>query len=238
MADPPLTEKAEEGERGAAKPRSDAAAVAESFLEVGALLLREVIVAWLVAVVVVLLRDLVLAPVAALGLLVAIQLSLGLWIQWVLLAVLMVYSAWAVRSGGFWRQWLPWLRPGRTWISPVLDAYRSLFVLTASFAGLTTILAAQGVLGTDPPFADDGSVWPALAYYVWHFLDAIPVLEIPATLNWSLGTDYTGYTSGVLLLVYKLLVIVPVVRAILEVVQRTKERASQRAPAVRTNGSH
>jgi hypothetical protein len=238
VPDPAPSEEVEDTSEKSA-PDSATASVVTAFAELLGVILWAAIKAWLIAVVFVLLRDLVLAPLGAIGLLLAIQFALGSWVEWILLGALVVYSVWAVRAGGYWRQWFPWIKPGETWISPLLDAYRSLFVLTASFAGLTATLAAQGWLGVSPPIEGEGSVWSALAYYVWHFLDAIPVLEIPATLNWELATTYTGYTSGALLLVYKLLVIVPVVRAIVELVQRRQRTTPTPpgSPSVAANGS-
>jgi hypothetical protein len=188
--------------------------------------------------------DFLLVPGGVLALLYLLGRTLSTWPEWVVLVALMIFAAWSVSAGTFWTQWIPWSRREEpdssasaeeflalyrevlSSMAPVVDAYRALLMLTGTFAGLTAVLAAHGWLATT---ADGGSahlVWETLAYYTWHFLDAIPVLKVPQTLNWKLGTKFTDYGSGALLLAYKLLVIVPVVRAIMELVKRRRDEAT------------
>jgi hypothetical protein len=172
------------------------------------------------------LRDLVGAPALALVFLLAVDWSLGTWaVELVLLACLFVIAAWAVRVGSFWQRWLPWLPRKETAFTVLLDACRSLFMLTAMFAALSAVLHAHGWLTTEPSGNQEASVWTALAYYGWNFLDSVPVLAVPKTLNWSLATTFTDHASGALLLTYKLLVILPVVGVVLELLQRRNRRA-------------
>jgi hypothetical protein len=174
-------------------------------------------------------RDLGVAPGIAIGLLVAVNASLGTWaVEWLPVAALLVLSAWAVRVGSFWQRWLPWLPRKETAFTVLLDACRSLFMLTATFAAVTAVLHAHGWLTATPPGDDQSSVWTVLAYYGWSFLDSVPVLEIPKTLNWSLTTTFTDQASGALLLTYKLLVIVPVVGVVVELIQRRRRDEATR----------
>jgi hypothetical protein len=171
-------------------------------------------------------RDLGVAPAIALALLVAVEASLGTWaLESLTVTALFVLSAWAVRVGSFWQRWLPWLPRKETAFTVLLDACRSLFMLTAMFAALSAVLHSHGWL-TAKPSGNEGSVWTALAYYGWNFLDSVPVLEVPKTLNWSLATTFTDHASGALLLTYKLLVIVPVVGVVVELLQRRDRRAA------------
>lgn len=48
-------------------------------------------------------------------------------------------------------------------------------------------------------------------FFVWHFLDAIPFLDINKTLNLPTPFEYRSMTVGILLLAYKLLLIAPAI---------------------------
>lgn len=80
---------------------------------------------------------------------------------------------------------------------------------TLGFAGVSELLYLREVATTDrqldDPFGD------SVLFYVWSFLNAIPVLEIPQTLRWDLDFEFTDRLSPVLLLVYKIAVIGPVI---------------------------
>jgi hypothetical protein len=170
------------------------------------------------------LLGILLLTLGAVGLLVGLHFALrvGYGVEWPLVLLLLLYSAWVTKIGGIWTDWVPRRRVrGTDWVAPLARAWLSLFVLTASFAGLTAALAAHGWLETDPMIGSR-AVGPTVAHYTWHFLGAIPVLDIPDTLNWTLGTTFTDLGSGALLLVYKLLVIIPVVRAIVEIIDQRR----------------
>jgi hypothetical protein len=121
--------------------------------------------------------------------------------------------AWlALALTGFWRRWLFWrLPPDETVGSSVVSALTAWAALTASFAAITTELWRVGLLTTKAGVASDFKYGTVELYYIWHFLSAIPALDVPKTLNWTLQFGFADYFSGALLLVYKLLVIVPVI---------------------------
>ena len=73
--------------------------------------------------------------------------------------------------------------------------------------------------GTWGPYYTDAYV-AFEKHYVWHFLDAVPALEIPETLGWTLEYDVTSSVSGALLLLFKILVILPIIRLGLELWKR------------------
>jgi hypothetical protein len=80
---------------------------------------------------------------------------------------------------------------------------------TIGLAGLSELLYFHDIATTKEelgdPFGD------SVAFYVWSFLNAIPVLEIPQTLRWELHVDFTDHVSPVLLLLYKVAVILPAI---------------------------
>ena len=50
-------------------------------------------------------------------------------------------------------------------------------------------------------------------FFVWHFLDAVPVLKINDALQWKVPLEYDGWPLGILLIAFKLVVIGPTIAA-------------------------
>jgi hypothetical protein len=63
-------------------------------------------------------------------------------------------------------------------------------------------------------------------YYIWSFLDAVPMLELPRTLGWELPFRYTDPVNRVLLLVYKIVLIGPVIETGMRVWQDVRRLRS------------
>jgi hypothetical protein len=84
-----------------------------------------------------------------------------------------------------------------------LGAYLCLVaVVTALWASLTlTLLHSELVTARG---AADGEFGSTTAYYLWYAADVVPAVDLPQTLHWSLGYEYSGTASGALLLAYKL----------------------------------
>jgi hypothetical protein len=51
-------------------------------------------------------------------------------------------------------------------------------------------------------------------FLLWHVLDAIPGLKVPETIKWEAPLTYERASAGWLLLLFKVMVIVPVVSGI------------------------
>lgn len=51
-------------------------------------------------------------------------------------------------------------------------------------------------------------------YLIWHILDAIPGLKVPETIKWEAPLTYTRSGAGWLLLLFKVIVIIPVISGI------------------------
>ena len=153
------------------------------------------------------------------------------------LAFLVVIGIVAVKvtPAPFWRMWLFWRdeasRSHVAWL--VFSALIALVALTEVFAGLTAVLVQAGWFDTTTSFpdiqeTDEGFLWrfdpgsygAIELHYVWHFLDAIPALKVPDTLNWSEPTYFSDKWSGAFLLLYKLAVIVPVLAVAVSVYKR------------------
>lgn len=123
-------------------------------------------------------------------------------------------------------------RPALLRVRQAIDGLLALFVLTELFAALTIALFGFGLI-TGPPEAHaagasfseglhlrsqfwHGAFWIAEQHYLRPLVGAIPLLEIPETLNWDFTTPFADHFSGMMLLLYKLVVILPVVRLIRE----------------------
>jgi hypothetical protein len=131
-------------------------------------------------------------------------------------------AAWAVCAAGtaytclefyvlLWRGQPAWgtgLAIGRTrrirpFTDVVLTSVAVCFVLTAPFAFATFMLDAEGREG----YLD------ALSLYAWHAFDVLPFVNATDTLNWAEPLEDHSTTTGILLLLYKGLVLAPVVAA-------------------------
>jgi hypothetical protein len=83
---------------------------------------------------------------------------------------------------------------------------------TLAFAGLSGLLYMHGIATTVPKHAVNYPVWDsAVNFYAWKSLDAIPVVEIPQTAGWEPAFQFTDHVSPILLLLYKVIVITPVI---------------------------
>ena len=97
---------------------------------------------------------------------------------------------------------------------------------TVSFAGLSAILHLHGLATIAPAQALQDPLWDsAVNFYVWKSLDSIPVLEIPETMGWTPAFGFTDHVSPVLLLLYKIVVILPLIETGRLIWQQRQTRA-------------
>lgn len=140
---------------------------------------------------------------------------LSLTLQWALMVLAFVggLSMIGVLTLPRWRSL--WVRPCRKrWLASPAVAFTTLviaFIVTGEFAFVSTFLYLQGIATTSPqrPLTDpvNASYW----YYIWNFLNAIPILELPQTLGLDPPFRYTDPWSRLLLLIYKIVLIGPVI---------------------------
>lgn len=149
----------------------------------------------------------------------------------VLVLVAVAMSAWAVTTTRFFEQWIFWRpRPERPLREVVSGAVLSWFVLTLAFASVTAILAHAGAFSARGEFPGDALVtggwfrgslmWATELYYLWHLLDAVPGLKVPTTLHWDDPKLFSSMGAGALLLAYKVMVIGPALRVVVELFSR------------------
>jgi len=82
-------------------------------------------------------------------------------------------------------------------------------VALEAFAGLHLLLWRQE--SVEAPGAKP-ELWPVEAAYVWQLVNAVPLLSVPNTIGWDQPRIFTDNLSGVLLLAFKLIVLVPFVQ--------------------------
>lgn len=134
---------------------------------------------------------------------------------------------------GFWRRWAIWRLPPRESAWRIfLSTAGALGMLTIAFAFATLVAAEKDYIGA----RGQASLASIETFYLWNFLDAVPVLEIPDTLNWQEPSfEVTDHAGGGLLLAYKVLVIVPVIGALVELWDRRRPMRSSKQRDRRAN---
>ena len=116
----------------------------------------------------------------------------------------------------FWRAWLPprW----RTTEAPPswLDAYIAGVALTIAFVSIHGAAVAAGGPPTAPALRGESAFIEAANYYLWNAANAVPLVDATETLDWHVATKFPGHINGVFLLIYKILVILPVLNVFVE----------------------
>lgn len=97
--------------------------------------------------------------------------------------------------------------------TPIAYAFNLLMIAVTFFSSVTYVLVRQGLISLNIAANIDVSHGAIMNFYLWHFLDAIPFLEVNKTLHWDEPLTYKSSWIGFALLVFKLLVILPVIAA-------------------------
>jgi hypothetical protein len=92
-------------------------------------------------------------------------------------------------------------------LAPVVYATNVLLLALPLFGSLTNVLVARGAIHLT------GDPQRAMDFYLWHFLSAVPLLKVNETLLWDQPLVYDQARVGWLLLIFKVLVIIPVIAA-------------------------
>lgn len=155
-------------------------------------------------------------------------------LAWLLVIVVVLLAAFQVAWCGFvihlYRgQGIAFFAAGKLgWRLGFIAAFCAFFLsalaaLIAAFAAATAAFQSTDWLTEEPASDGEGFVWVAVAYYTWHLLDAIPLLKVPDTINWKdAPTSTTDPFGGALLLLFKLLVIIPILQLILVLITLVK----------------
>jgi metallo-beta-lactamase superfamily protein len=100
-------------------------------------------------------------------------------------------------------------------LAPVVYSFNVLMIAVNFFAAVTYVLVNNGVIKMSNAAGTAGIyLFPKLLdFYTWHFLDAVPLLKVNQTLRWSEPLTYDSGNVGVILLLFKITVIIPVIAA-------------------------
>lgn len=152
------------------------------------------------------------------------------WLQTIILAVLTLLTVNGVRHSGFWRIWVFW-RPRRH--SRRVAVYNAIFAfitLSAFSALLSSELYLYGpfqIVGHRP---GGNILWLYTGTYIWNLVEAVPGLEIPSTLHWASPIEAAGLWGELFLIVFRLLVLTPVLSLIVESIQAGNPEAKRQDP--------
>ncbi len=142
--------------------------------------------------------------------------------QWTVVALFSALTYLEIRYAGYWERLLPWVDLAEPSAAVTLTKIvRALVVLTAAFVAFTSMAYDLGWVGSGTARTKDAEIVPTVsAHYLWHFLDLVPALDVPQTLNWSRPERFGDHSSGVLLLLFKAAVIVPFIRVVVQLTAR------------------
>jgi hypothetical protein len=111
-------------------------------------------------------------------------------------------------------------------LAPAVYAVNVLLLALPFFGSLTNVLSSRGLVNME------GDARGAIDFYLWHFLDAIPLLKVNETILWSQPMAYHQSRVGWLVLLFKVTVIVPVIGAFRGYWKYTQTTSSSPAAAV------
>ncbi len=100
-----------------------------------------------------------------------------------------------------------------TRVHPVVDALLTVLLvwLVAStvFVLVTSLTDNASLAASAPEMSEPGRLYQAGELYLWHLLNALPIIEATDTLNWEEPVARYSGVTGALLLLYKGLVLAP-----------------------------
>lgn len=157
----------------------------------------------------------------------AVDVPLGVAVALLLVWVaVFLFLAWQVATESRRRELWRRLR-GIDRVTPFLYPFTVAFVAIILFATLAFILSDRDVIsfGTRGESATIAEPADALDFFVWHLLDSIPAFDVTGTLRWKEPLGYTDAGVGFLLLVFKIVVIAPIIAAFLGFWRYSREPA-------------
>jgi hypothetical protein len=127
---------------------------------------------------------------------------------------------------GFWRRWIFWRRRSdEPLFSAAVGNLVALAVLTELFAVVTVAVISYGGIATGDRVGLRLGI--VEQYYAWNLADALPVLELPKTMNWTRPLAFDDHGAGLLLLAYKLLVILPIAGFVAQLIDQVRKHGAR-----------
>jgi hypothetical protein len=103
--------------------------------------------------------------------------------------------------------------PTNTRVHPFVDALLTVLlvwlVASTAFVLLTSLTDEGSLAASAPEMSEPGRLYQAGELYLWHLVNALPIIEATDTLNWEEPVARYSGVTGALLLLYKALVLAP-----------------------------
>lgn len=171
--------------------------------------------------------------------------------EWLWVGALLGLTALAVWVTGFYERWLFWRTHEERALTMLSATVVALLLLVESFTAISAILVQEGKVAASGMFyqlsdaaqkraeeqaalkggstskflfPSDADLYQEMErFYFWKLLDAVPAVKIPETLNWDKpAVELTDKLGGSLVLVFKILVVLPVVRVGVQLWKRSQ----------------
>jgi hypothetical protein len=140
--------------------------------------------------------------------------AVALLLVWLAAFAFLVLQVWSERRRrSLYRRWRQIDR-----VTPFLYPFGLTFVAIILFATLAFVLAERELIrfGSGPESATAvAEPADALDFFLWHLVDSVPGFDVTHTLRWKEPLGYTDSRVGLLLLVFKIVVIAPIVATFL-----------------------
>jgi hypothetical protein len=88
-----------------------------------------------------------------------------------------------------------------------------LVIMVSAFTAATVVAARHQLVTLSGASNGSLSFEEVARFYIWHFTNAVPVLDVNETLRWKAPLDYSSARVGTLVLLFKVAVIVPLIGA-------------------------
>jgi hypothetical protein len=143
---------------------------------------------------------------------------------------LLVATAAIVARTGFWKRWLFWKKlPEESCWTTVAATFIAVALLTEVFVVVAAMFFAFGIFDLPTGLERSSVVSQLEANFVWGFFDAVPLLDIPKTVHWKLSYAFDDLGTGAFFMLYKILVILPMLGLVAQLLEGRKRRDESRA---------
>ncbi|VVB90299.1 Cupin domain protein [uncultured archaeon] len=151
--------------------------------------------------------------------------SASLTLQIIIITIffcLMVFLIWVIATTNNRAKFIERIQKSGIWavVYPVWVLFISIYWFTSLFY----LLYENGLVDIKPIDQGYGVTFSKLQdFFLWHFLEAIPVFNVPDTLLFKNPYIYIDHLSGWLLLAFKVVVIAPIIATILIAIESRKQ---------------
>jgi phospholipase C len=151
--------------------------------------------------------------------------SLALQLAVVLASVYLTLQG--VLKSGFYKNWLFWKPPKYRGRIAIYNAAYALIVMITVFALISAYGFMHGPFRVKPVEAHGKLLWEYTTTYAWNFIDALPGVKITSTFHWDQPLDFSDLFSETFLILFRLLVLAPVVSLIVQGVKSASEKGGR-----------